>query len=385
MQSDFPRHCSPFGVSVFAQGWSRDKFVHACNVLAQMLDNDQDGCADDAEVVKMMRRNQGGMIMFRNEKSGENYKWRLLPETFRGQALYASETSLQCSGSNETKNCRDAALEEIFHVISDFGISPAYSKTFGTCFKGYNSRSVMQEQMDIARGGHFVSVPKKYPSGSIYHYDDKTCKYDCQGTEFFYWTVTSLLDGQDARVNWNADEWEASTKSQLQNKAPMMYDLLSNGGVTSMILLSSEGVLPGSNSNGAVATYMPSSQTCDGGCALDGSGCGTLGNNPDADHCETDPVSDCIDSSLNLWIQKASRPCSWIAEDTSRWCKKKAVASHCPETCDACNKYMCSDSKKVFVMDGKRRKCEWAKKNTDRCDKDGMPSVCRETCLYCDS
>ncbi len=59
----------------------------------------------------------------------------------------------------------------------------------------------MQVQMDIARGGHFTSVPTTYPSNAIYHYYDRTCEYDCMGTEFIYWALTSLLNGQGKEQN----------------------------------------------------------------------------------------------------------------------------------------------------------------------------------------
>lgn len=109
MTSKFQQHCSPFGVSIFARNWPRDKFVHACNVMAQMLDNDQDGCADDATVVKTMRANQAGMAMFPNE----NPNYDLVLDTFYFQDLYASETELGCSGTSETSSCSDAAIEEV--------------------------------------------------------------------------------------------------------------------------------------------------------------------------------------------------------------------------------------------------------------------------------
>mmetsp|Transcript_10249 Transcript_10249/g.22753 ORF Transcript_10249/g.22753 Transcript_10249/m.22753 type:complete len:109 (+) Transcript_10249:31-357(+) len=80
--------------------------------------------------------------------------------------------------------------------------------------------------MDTARGGHYVSVPQKYPTKAIYHYNDKTCDYGCQGTEFLYWAITSLLGGQDKRARSNMNEWEASTPSDLRSKARGMYNLL---------------------------------------------------------------------------------------------------------------------------------------------------------------
>jgi len=50
-----------------------------------------------------------------------------------------------------------------------------------------------------------------------------------------------------------------------------------------MIFLSAQGVLPGTEQSiGATGTtYNPSSQICNNGCGLDGSGCGDLGNEND--------------------------------------------------------------------------------------------------------
>mmetsp|Transcript_7853 Transcript_7853/g.11827 ORF Transcript_7853/g.11827 Transcript_7853/m.11827 type:complete len:251 (+) Transcript_7853:366-1118(+) len=194
MSSAFSLHCSPFGISMFAEtGFDRTKFNHACNVMAQYLDNDQDGCADDVNVVKMMRLKQGGMAMTLTESSGDREDY---PDTFRGQSLYATETEPSCSGSSETSSCHDAALEEILHCITANGVSQHYSDEFGECYNGEDNLSDIQAQMDIARGGHFTSVPDPYPEGSVYHYDDATCGYECMVTEMFYWGVTSLLGGQ---------------------------------------------------------------------------------------------------------------------------------------------------------------------------------------------
>ena len=190
--SNFDKHCSPFGVSMFAEkAYPRDKFVHACNVMAQMLDNDQDGCADDINVVQKIRLTQSGMAMYASENSETE-----VSENFAGQPLYADETQPSCSGSSETASCRDAAIEEILHVVTGKGVGVAYTNDFSDCYTNQASINTMQKQMDIARGGHFTTIPSTYPSGSIYHYDDATCDYRCMATEFIYWALTSLLDGQ---------------------------------------------------------------------------------------------------------------------------------------------------------------------------------------------
>jgi len=162
------------------------------------------------------------------------------------------------------------------HLVTSLGIGPTYPSYFSDCKQ---SRSQLLLQMDIARGGCFPVVPLWYPRNAVFHYNDWTCTYACQGTEFFYWALTSLLSGQDARAEENKVEWEANTASKLKEKLPGMFDLLTNG-VTGMKLLSETGVLPGSGSAlGATGTYSPASQTCSNGCGLDGSAaaCGPLG------------------------------------------------------------------------------------------------------------
>jgi hypothetical protein len=179
---------------MFAKDWPRDKFLHACNVLAQMLDNDQDGCADDIHVVNSIRTNQAGMVMFAS--SGNSVNYDIIATNFQSQGLFADETNPGCSGSSETSSCFDAALEETLHVVTAMGVGPAYPAYFSDCGSDVNNLSLMQQQMDIARGGHFINVPTNYPPGSVFHYDDITCDYECMGTEFLYWAATSLLNGQ---------------------------------------------------------------------------------------------------------------------------------------------------------------------------------------------
>jgi hypothetical protein len=363
MSNVFTRHCSPFGVSMFAQGWPRDKFVHACNILAQMLDNDQDGCADDIDVVKNIRKQQAGMILCKSESSA-NFCFNNIASTFNSQGVFADETKLSCSGSSETSNCRDAAIEEILHLVSNFGLAVTYPAAFSDCNENFNKvQSSMQKYMDVARGGKFSSVPNNYPSSAIYHYDDKTCDYGCMGTEYFYWALTSLLHGQDKQATQNMIEWEASTRSQLRTKDNNMYKLLTSNNPSKMRLLSLQGVLPGSGGNGATATYKPSKQKCSGGCGLDGVGCGTQGSSQNADlRCTwsggnpptppsptppsptppspTPPTSGCSNnSSFSVLVNGVVRKCGWFSKNSFTRCKKKGALRNCPVSCKVCTKH----------------------------------------------
>ena len=47
--------------------------------------------------------------------------------------------------------------------------------------------------MDVARGGKFIEIPKKYPGQSWYGYDDETCDYECMAAEYIYWGIVSNM------------------------------------------------------------------------------------------------------------------------------------------------------------------------------------------------
>ena len=89
-----------------------------------------------------------------------------------------------------------AYLEEILHLVTQVGYANAYPEVFGE-FKG----SRISMAMDVARGGYFETVPQIYPESSWYHYYDKSCDYACMITEYFYWSLTSLLGSQINRFD----------------------------------------------------------------------------------------------------------------------------------------------------------------------------------------
>jgi len=75
-----------------------------------------------------------------------------------------------------------------------------------------------------------------------------------------------------------------------------------------------------------------------------------------------------------------------VKKNIEKRCKRGAIASHCPKTCDKCEAYKCADSKKKFVLpSGENKKCGWiAKKNTEkRCLMPKVRETCRYACEYC--
>jgi hypothetical protein len=197
MSTTFPQHCAPFGISIFglpSNRFPRDKFLHVCNMMAQFLDNDQDGCADDINVVKMIRLNQAGLLLMDVENEADLNN---VASSFDESTLFASKVIPSCSGSSETATCKDETIEEALDLIYEYGVSLFYSDEFGQCYDGnLQALSEIQVQMDIARGGHFPTVPTSYPAGAVFHLNEPSCDYDCMTSEFFYYALTSLLGGQ---------------------------------------------------------------------------------------------------------------------------------------------------------------------------------------------
>ena len=103
-----------------------------------------------------------------------------------------------------------AYLEEILHLVTQVGYANAYPEVFSE-FKG----SRISIAMDVARGGYFETVPQIYPESSWYHYYDKSCDYACMITEYFYWSLTSLLGAQINRFDEIAEEWELNTPNKM--------------------------------------------------------------------------------------------------------------------------------------------------------------------------
>jgi hypothetical protein len=224
LRNSFSKHVDVFGVQILGTDRvSDDKLIHAATVLAEYLDNDEDGQVDNSLVLAAMLFNQATLVVFANE-SDENNSSLFDFDINDGrimQNLYAEEMVLAGNGSEGF----DFSLEEVLHLVSHAGYSFSHPEAFGE-----EPGSLVAEAMDLARGGYFASVPNNYPSEAWYRYDDVTCEYDCQIAEYFYWALTSLLGAQSAE--WRFDEigheWLLNTPEKLENGDPTMFKLLTD-------------------------------------------------------------------------------------------------------------------------------------------------------------
>ncbi|MEM6803553.1 MAG: hypothetical protein AAF696_19250 [Bacteroidota bacterium] len=213
------RKVEVFGINIFAVPEVADeKLLHAANVLAQYLDNDEDEQVDNLLVLEHMQAKKATLVMWKKEKDLR----MKLPRGYVLQDLGDEETMPDFVSSGK-KGSFDASLEEVLHLITHSGYAEAYPEVFGE-----HTESEIAKAMDKARGGRFMKVPDTYPEEAWYSYDDKTCDYACMITEYHYWALTSLLGAQENRDKEISQEWKANTANKLEQLDPDAYRLLKN-------------------------------------------------------------------------------------------------------------------------------------------------------------
>ena len=223
----FRKRVNVFGIPVYATANTPDaKVLHAANVLAQYLDNNADGQPDNAQVHAMMKKNRAAIMMTATERSFERLDvHRYIPERIWDamvmQGLFGEETL-----PGWTRRGRfDATLEEVLHLITHAGYAHVYPEVFGE-----KPGTQIAKAMDLARGGYFRRVPRSYPPGAWYTYDDRSCDYGCQITEYTYWGLTSILGAQDypGRGRDVGEEWRLNTRDKVKEHDPTLYRLLTD-------------------------------------------------------------------------------------------------------------------------------------------------------------
>ena len=196
------------------------KLEHAAHVMAQYLDNDEDGTPDNSLVVDKMIENHSFLLVWNNESDLNVFETLQYGEF--GQDLGAAETAPDWH-TNGRQGSFDTTLEEVLHMITQRGYAEAYPQIFGE-----TTGSSVADAMDVARGGQFDSIPSEYPAKAWYTYYDDSCDYSCQVTEYMYWSLTSILGAHTARATDISEEWALNTLPLVQRTDPTMYALLTD-------------------------------------------------------------------------------------------------------------------------------------------------------------
>ena len=147
-----------FGIPIIASSKfeNSDKLNHVASIMAELLDQDGDGCADDPNVLrniltKVTKYGHAGrpsMILPNKSATKAQMMAMMTKGFFPAQNLNFGEIKPKCSGLHSTPNCVDASIEEVLHFITSNGQSKAYSNIFGV---SWEAPSNLTKAMDIAR------------------------------------------------------------------------------------------------------------------------------------------------------------------------------------------------------------------------------------------
>ena len=214
------RKIDVFGIGIYAaDGVAENKLVHAAHVLAEYLDNDEDGVVDNQLVVDTIIASKATIGLWKNEDD--------LDVITEGQREFTmdlgdTETRPEWHVNNEP-TAFDASLEEILHSITQNGYALVYPEIFGE-----RTGTSVADAMDVARGGQFIEIPEQYPESAWYTYDDPSCDYQCMITEYMYWGLSSILGAQASRLDVIGQEWKLNTAELVETNDPTLYNLLTD-------------------------------------------------------------------------------------------------------------------------------------------------------------
>ena len=217
---------------------SLEYFNHTAHVTAQYIDNDEDGVADDPEVLKFLV-DHNFVVPVWSEDDHEDFwdgaRGTYCEDNIGMAASMYYEYDEWALGGIEEAGTWDTNLEEVWHIIS-VGWYQTYPEFMGVEFDGNGDviLSNLTEAMDAARGGQFMSIPDEYPEEAWYAYYDDTCDYHCQAHEYFYWILMANIGALDAsltdKCEDSKDEWYVCTKTDLETVDVLAYDLFNNQG-----------------------------------------------------------------------------------------------------------------------------------------------------------
>lgn len=223
----FTKYVEVFGLGVYAEsGLSDEQVLHAADVLAELLDNDEDGVVDDQALLSRLQDMNALVPMFNSEEIHESPALLDFEENYNGNGVSAVLFANEVDPENPGLWGSDATIEEIMHTINHIGHVPLYPDAFGL----QPNSSLLSDAMDEARGGQFIEHPGEYPEDAWYHYDDVTCEYDCMAIEYLYWAQVAnmgLLNDTETCEGID-DEWQPCSKELLESMDVLIYALVTD-------------------------------------------------------------------------------------------------------------------------------------------------------------
>ena len=258
--SPFTKYIDVLGCfSIYAENTiSDEKVLHAAAIVAELLDNNEDGIVDDILVKSQLITDNALIPIFSSEGS---FAENIFFNNYNGDGVSAVLYNNEIDPSQPGHWGDDASVEEILHTINHVGHTNVYQSAFSL----QPNSSLLSDAMDVARGGQFLSIPNPYPLSSWYHYDDFTCDYECMAIEYIYWAIVSnmgILDDPQT-ASGIADEWELYSPFLLQTTDTLIYDLISDPQYYIPQLAPDGNYCPNANTVSEIKTIKQNSRVID--------------------------------------------------------------------------------------------------------------------------
>jgi hypothetical protein len=221
---EFSHYVDMNGLGVYGEdGISEDKMRYVASVFAELLDNNEDGQWDDPNIFAELLKQEALMPIFAREGSKAEQAFF---ENYEGDGVSAVLYNNEVDPSQPGHWGADATVEETLHTINHVGHVSVYPAQFGL----EPDSSLLTDAMDIARGGQWRSFPDEYPEEAWYHYDDRTCDYECMAIEYIYWAIVSNMEilNDPQTCEGIANEWELCSRELLKEGDVLVYSLITD-------------------------------------------------------------------------------------------------------------------------------------------------------------
>ena len=251
----FNKYANVFGVNVVATSKVSDTtIIHGASIIAQYLDNDEDGVCDDQILCNLLYANHGSLIIFEDyddrqsffnleERSFEDWKNVMNLGMTIGyeniQYLLAEEMipnsvsldAFKHDGSGGYFNEQfDDTLRESLHLIFHSGVKNIH-KEFGERHGSDLADGIDEINGDCGSGEEGTyKDPSLNQCTGFYAVEDKGCDYDCRINLGIYWSLTSILGAQNYTSNIHNinEQWMLGEPADFKEKAPKLNYLLNN-------------------------------------------------------------------------------------------------------------------------------------------------------------
>lgn len=201
-----PQKATVFGINIYAASDVKTiKIQHVANVMAQYLDNDQDGVADQPNVLRTLQQRKSALVISNDNANVAELQVNMTADYYV-QDLRADNINLDWH-TNKT-GAFDETLKKALQLISASGFAYTYPDIFSE-----EAGSLLANAMDKARGNWFT-------------YDDQNCNYNCMVSNYFYWSLSSLLGAHENRESEISSQWQLNTVAKLRARDPDVVKLL---------------------------------------------------------------------------------------------------------------------------------------------------------------